>query len=111
MTMHAMSLPGYQIQTTKCGYCEADLGLVHRQRSLLNAWEGALLAGPAAIDSHLQEHNTPYFARHTSGCPFRELPPAVHASCTSYRGDMDAWGQLIDARKKLDKARGLEPGD
>lgn len=109
MTMHAMSLPGYQIHTTECGYCHADFGIVHDRKSLLDAWEDALVAGPAAIDAHLQQHNAPYFDSHTSGCPFRELPPAVHASCALFRGDPDAWGRLIAARKKLDKARGLEP--
>ncbi|MFC8428823.1 hypothetical protein [Streptomyces sp. NPDC057253] len=108
MTMHAMVLPGYQPHSIKCGYCQAELGLVQGQFivplrvSLLNAWKKALQKGPAAIDAYLSEHNV----KHKVGCPFSDVPPAVHASCEGYDDEgRDAWHQLLHAREELDKAR------
>ncbi|MFF7642344.1 hypothetical protein [Streptomyces canus] len=106
MTMHAVVLPGYQPYTLTCGYCPADFGLVSRPVPLLREWEGALRDGPAAIDAYLARHNAQFIERHDPGCPFRELPPAVHATCSS-------WEQLLQARRDLDnaRARGDRPAD
>ncbi|WP_406198183.1 hypothetical protein OG331_20060 [Streptomyces sp. NBC_01017] len=101
MTMHAMELPGYQPHTTTCGYCQGDLGLVRRPVPLRNAWKEALKAGPDAIKAHQTEHNADAGMRHKTGCPFRELPPAVHDLC-------ETWEQLLRARKDLDDALGRD---
>lgn len=103
MTMHAMVLPGYQPHTIKCGYCQAELGLVHGRVSLMRDWKKALQAGPTAIDDYLAKHNVKH---KPGGCPFFEVPPAVHASCEGYDDEgRDAWRQLLHAREELDNAR------
>ncbi|WP_416974557.1 hypothetical protein [Streptomyces sp. 4F14] len=103
MTMHAMALPGYQAHSVLCGSCPANLGHVSTTMMplLMHEWQKALRAGPAAIDAYLAEHNAGVVDRHDENCPFRELPPVVHASHRT-------WDDLVRARHALDAARAGE---
>ncbi|MFF3461228.1 hypothetical protein ACWCQN_00880 [Streptomyces sp. NPDC001984] len=107
MTMHAVVLPGYQPHPTSCRQdgCEANLGIVTNYLLPLQRWEAALASGPEAIDTYLAEHNAKFRSRHSPGCPFQDLPPAVHAKCQGIRNDRTAWQQLVNELQRLDNAR------
>jgi hypothetical protein len=111
MTMHATVLPGYQPHPTTCRDrdCDANLGIVNCRVYRMARWKSALKSGPDAIASHLAQYNRDFKNRHRPGCPFSDLPPAVHASCEGYDDQgRDAFDQLRYWLQELTDCRARE---
>lgn len=78
MSLYAATLPGHPGQAVHCRQqgCPADFGIVYNKAWKRRKWHEALKAGRQATAEYLEQHNQ---FTHRPGCPFRDLPPAVHA--------------------------------
>ncbi|MFF1678251.1 hypothetical protein ACFVYG_19705 [Streptomyces sp. NPDC058256] len=97
MSLHAATLPGHPGHAVHCRQagCPADFGIVHFGVWHKRNWHAAVKAGPQAIAEYLKKRNQ---FEHSTNCPFRDLPPEVHATCDS--------PGLEEELRKLREARG-----